>query len=62
MANRPISQVTTIPYPFPGNGFVAGTITSNHCEVVLPFLVQSPWNADRPELGIDLQFQFYNDS
>jgi hypothetical protein len=26
------------------------TITSNHSEVFMPFLVQSPWNADPPEL------------
>jgi hypothetical protein len=50
-ANLPTSQVT-----FPGNGFIAGTITSNHYEVFLPFLVQSPWNADPPEFDPVLQF------
>jgi hypothetical protein len=34
------------------------TITSNHYEVFLPFLVQSPWTADSPEL--DPIFQFYH--
>jgi hypothetical protein len=32
------------------------TITSNHYEVFLPFLVQSPWTADSPELDPILQF------
>jgi hypothetical protein len=31
------------------------TITSNHYEVFLPFLVQSPWTADPPELDPILQ-------
>jgi hypothetical protein len=38
------------------------TITSNHHEVFLPFLVQSPWTADSPELDPILQFQFSNPS
>jgi hypothetical protein len=38
-------------YPFPDNGF----ITSNHYEVFLPVLVQSPWNADPPEFDPILQ-------
>jgi hypothetical protein len=33
-----------------------GTITSNHYEVCLPFLVQSPWTADSLELGPIVQF------
>jgi hypothetical protein len=33
-----------------------GTITSNHHEVFLPFLVQSPWTVDSPELDSILQF------
>jgi hypothetical protein len=44
-------------YPFPGNGFITDSITSNHYEVFLPFLVQSPWTAP-PELDPVLQFQF----
>jgi hypothetical protein len=32
------------------------TITSNHYKVFLPFLTQSPWNADPPELDPILQF------
>jgi hypothetical protein len=32
------------------------TITSNHYEVFLPFLLQSPWTADPPELDPILQF------
>jgi hypothetical protein len=32
------------------------TITSNHYEVFWPFLVQSPWTADSPELDSILQF------
>jgi hypothetical protein len=44
------SQITRTRYPCPGNGFITGTIDSNHYEVFLPFLVQSPWNADPPEL------------
>jgi hypothetical protein len=31
-------------------------ITWNHYEVFLPFLVQSPWNANPPELDPILQF------
>jgi hypothetical protein len=37
IANQPSSQITMTCYPFPGNGFIPGTITSNHYEVVLPF-------------------------
>jgi hypothetical protein len=33
-----------------------GTITSNHYEVFVPFLVQSPWTADSPELDPIIQF------
>jgi hypothetical protein len=33
-----------------------GTITSNHYEVFLPFLLQSLWTADSPELYPVLQF------
>jgi hypothetical protein len=33
------------------------TITSNHYEVFLPFLVQSPWTADSPELDPILPVQ-----
>jgi hypothetical protein len=50
IANIPISQITRTHYPFPGNGFITGTITSNHNEIFLPFLIQSPWNANPPEL------------
>jgi hypothetical protein len=32
-----------------------GTVTSNHCEVFLPLLVQSPWKADPPKLDQILQ-------
>jgi hypothetical protein len=32
------------------------TITSNHYEDFLPFILQSPWNADSPELDPVLQF------
>jgi hypothetical protein len=42
-------------YPFPGNGFITGTVTSNHHEV-LAFLDHSPWNADPLELDPVLQF------
>jgi hypothetical protein len=34
------------------------TITSNHYEVFLPFLIKSPWNADPPELDPIAQFYF----
>jgi hypothetical protein len=37
---------TSIHYPCSVNGFITGTITSNHYEVFLPFLVHSPWTAD----------------
>jgi hypothetical protein len=57
IANLPATQITRTCYPFPGNGFIRGTITSNHCEVFLPFLVQSPWTADPPELDPILQFE-----
>jgi hypothetical protein len=57
-ANLPISQVTRKRYPFPDNGFITGTITWNHYEIFLPFLVQSLRNADPPELDPILQFQF----
>jgi hypothetical protein len=33
-----------------------GTISSNHNEVFLPFLVQSPWTADSPERDPIFQF------
>jgi hypothetical protein len=33
----PTSQITRARYPFPGNGFSTGTMTSNHYEVFLPF-------------------------
>jgi hypothetical protein len=36
-----------------------GTITSNHYEVFLPFLLQSPWTAESP-LDIILQFSSLN--
>jgi hypothetical protein len=55
-ANLPTSQITITHYQFPGNGFLRGTITSSHSEVFLPFLVQSHWNADPPELDPILQF------
>jgi hypothetical protein len=55
IANLSISQITRTRYPFPGNGFITGTITSNHYKVLLPFLVQSPRNADPTELGPILQ-------
>jgi hypothetical protein len=58
--NLPTSQISRIRYPCPGNGLIRGTITSNHYEVFLPFLVQSPWNADPPELDPVLRFQFCN--
>jgi hypothetical protein len=58
--NLPTSQVTRSSYPFPSNGFITGTISLNHCEVFLPLLVQSPWNADPSELDPTLQFQFSN--
>jgi hypothetical protein len=32
------------------------TIISNNCKVFLPFLVQSPWTADSPELDPVLEF------
>jgi hypothetical protein len=32
------------------------TITSNHYEVFLLFLIQSPWTVDSPELDLILQF------
>jgi hypothetical protein len=59
-ANVPTSQITRTRYPSPGNGFVTRTVTSNHYEVFLPFLVQSPWNADPPELDQILLFYFSN--
>jgi hypothetical protein len=31
--------------------FNTETITSNHYEVFLPFLIQSPWTADFPEVA-----------
>jgi hypothetical protein len=34
----PTTQITRTRYPFPGNGFITGTITPNHYEVFLPFL------------------------
>jgi hypothetical protein len=55
-ANLPTSQITRTRYPFPGNGFISGTITSNHYEVFLSFLAQSPWTADPPELDPIFQF------
>jgi hypothetical protein len=49
-ANLPTSQITRARCLFPGNGFITGSITSDRYEV-LPFLVQSPWHANPPELG-----------
>jgi hypothetical protein len=43
-ADLPTSQIARTHYPFPGNGFIIGTITSNHYKVFLSFLVQSPCN------------------
>jgi hypothetical protein len=37
IANVPTSQITRAHYPFPGNRFITGPITSNHYEVFLPF-------------------------
>jgi hypothetical protein len=37
-----------------------GIITSNHHEVFLSFLLQSPWAADSPELDPVLQFNLYS--
>jgi hypothetical protein len=59
-ANLRASQITRTCYPFPGNGFITGTFTSNHHVVFLSFLVQSPWNADPPDLDPVLQFNFSN--
>jgi hypothetical protein len=55
-ANLPTLQITRTRCPFPGNGFITGTITSNHYEVFLPFLVQSPWTAEIPEFDPIFQF------
>jgi hypothetical protein len=60
-ANLHTSQIIRTGYPFPGNGFITGTITSNHYDIILPFLVQSLWNADLPELNPNLQFCLYSD-
>jgi hypothetical protein len=49
-ANPPTSQITGPHCPLPGNGFITGTITTNHYEVFLPFLVQSPWSGGPAEL------------
>jgi hypothetical protein len=56
LANLPTSQMTETCYPFPGNRFMTETITSNHYEVFLPFLVQWPWTTDPPELEPILKF------
>jgi hypothetical protein len=37
IANLPLSQITRTCYPFPDNGFITGTITSNQYEVFLSF-------------------------
>jgi hypothetical protein len=47
-------------HPFPGNGFIIGTIASNHYKFFLSLLVQSPWNADPPDLDPILQRYFSN--
>jgi hypothetical protein len=49
------TTVHTLGFSAPTNRILAmdlntETITSNHYEVFLPFLVQSPWNANPPEL------------
>jgi hypothetical protein len=51
-SSQPIS--TSLHYPFPGNGFITGTVTSNHYEVFLPFLVQSPRTADSIQISNSL--------
>jgi hypothetical protein len=56
ITNLNTSQVSTTRCRFPGNGFIRGTIISNHYEVFLSFLVQSHWTADPPELDPILQF------
>jgi hypothetical protein len=33
-ADFPTSQITRTSFPFPGNGFITGTITSDHSEVI----------------------------
>jgi hypothetical protein len=37
IANLPTSQITRTRCPFPGNGFITGTVTSNHYEVFYRF-------------------------
>jgi hypothetical protein len=41
IANLPTTQITRTRYPFPGNGFITGTITSNHyssCHFLFSYL------------------------
>jgi hypothetical protein len=51
----PLHKNTRTRFSFPGSWFITGTITSNHCEVFLPFRVQSPWTANSSELDQILQ-------
>jgi hypothetical protein len=55
IVNLLTSQITRTRYPFPGNGFLTRTITSNHYEV-FSFLVEPPWNPYPPDRDPILQF------